>query len=351
MTSVDLISNILTCLIPPDSSLTQAWFSSLSLVHPSWSQPVFFALHQHPIISSITQLLSFQDSFRIHLDRLGMIEEHMLDYDRHKKLLNKMGYSRTGVPSACAVRSMLINLYPTNIQSTGLLEMVFQEKLRKHLQLSKELYLDPGFFSSLSNLSAIHLSMIKISLNNFTFLLSNLSNSLMDLGIHDVFFVGLTSITPFDSIFNLPFLKSLSLTGWLATAYCILPVLQNHPENLGAKRSLKALCLSDAGLKSGATILEPQQLTSCLSSHFEAINKRVDLECDTALVESPTSPKYSKLNPLKIMNYRLCTSNQQWHEPIIMKHLTELAGRFGIQVQVIHPLDTLERIQWMSRYI
>ncbi|KNZ49186.1 uncharacterized protein VP01_515g2 [Puccinia sorghi] len=136
ITSVDVVSNIFAKCIPPATP-------SLALVHPSWLKSACLAVQRHPIISSITQLVSFQDSCR-------------------------------GAPPSARLHHA-----GSTFQEIRILE----------------LYLDPGFFSSLSHLNTLQLSMIKISKGKFSFLLSSLASSLIELGLHNIFFVGVEKLT------------------------------------------------------------------------------------------------------------------------------------------------------------
>ncbi|KAG0140865.1 hypothetical protein CROQUDRAFT_327816 [Cronartium quercuum f. sp. fusiforme G11] len=89
--------------------------------------------------------------------------------------------------------------------------------------MTKELYLDPNFFHALPRLSSLHLSHVKISLKSFSFLLKVTSSSLHTIGVHEVYFCSPTVSfksdvisAVFDSIFSLPNLITLSLSGALA---------------------------------------------------------------------------------------------------------------------------------------
>ncbi|KAG0145924.1 hypothetical protein CROQUDRAFT_45111 [Cronartium quercuum f. sp. fusiforme G11] len=158
--SIDLLPNILTFLAPPQSVQHQAWLASLALVHPSWRGPVSFVLRQHPIVTSVDRLLQFQDS---------LWELSNPDARNHT---HDFGSSfRQQVPLANAIHTLLIDFRP----------------------------------------------------NALSFLLKVTSSSLHTIGVHEVYFCSPTVSSKsdvisavFDSIFSLPNLITLNLSGALA---------------------------------------------------------------------------------------------------------------------------------------
>ncbi|OAV91989.1 hypothetical protein, variant [Puccinia triticina 1-1 BBBD Race 1] len=253
-------------------------------------------------------------------------------------------YRRTAAPSACAVRTLLLNLYPNvdRSKSDAMSQTAYQETLTRQLQLSKELYLDPGFFSSLSNLRSIHLAMIKLSISSFTFLLSSLAPSLSELGLHDVYFIGAEDTVPiFRAIFKLPHLHSLSLTGRLVSGRCIIPMLLYPSNYFDSGKSLETLSLCDEGLTSaGELMLTPWDLVQCLENLLPDGRSHTDDHHDSSQAKYPS--------PLKIANYRFCMSDPEWHQPFRALYVSARAELLGIRVEVAHHTDPLQRIKWMS---
>ncbi|KNZ56024.1 hypothetical protein VP01_2517g1, partial [Puccinia sorghi] len=297
ITSVDVVTNILAKCIPPATPSSQAWLASLALVHPSWLKPACLALRQHPIISSIPQLFSFQDSCRVQLRQLGSIPQ-----DQHSRR-----YARTNVPSASAVRTLLIHFGPFNPPDNpwSISQIQAQlEMMQRQLQFSKELYLDPGFFSSLSHLNTLQLSMIKISTSNFAFLLSSLASSLTELGLHDILFVGAEKQTAiYEAIFDLPYLRSLCLTGWLAGLQGIIPMLMHRSNMPYSDHPLQTLALSDGCITSTThPIVKPRDLINCWETWRQSGLKNMNEDPQLSVSTGCKKTRYP--NPLKIRRYK-----------------------------------------------
>ncbi|MBW0497989.1 hypothetical protein O181_037704 [Austropuccinia psidii MF-1] len=305
LTSIDIISNLLSNFIPPQSNHLQAWLASLALVHPTWSQAAYLALRRHPIISSVSQLLSFQDS---------LWAQNLPDQPPN-----------TLLPSRKRCAPMLV-----------------EEAVLRKLQSAKELYLEPGFFSSLPHLKSLHLSFTKLSINNFKFLLSNLARSLTELGLHNVYFVGAAdSKVVFDVIFSVLHLTSLHLTGRLAGLDGIGIILSNPPPAFNSSNSLKTLCLSDAGVDSVSNFLDPFALVSCWQPNSNVpLNK---LNPNHSAVSLPTG-WIAYPHPVEILNYRVFTDRAQWHEPEARHALQAAARQFGIQVEIFGGVELMQRL-------
>ncbi|KAA1108436.1 hypothetical protein PGT21_012861 [Puccinia graminis f. sp. tritici] len=345
MTSADVVTSILESLIPPECRSSQAWLASLATVHPSWTQPVSLALRRHPILSSISQLLGFQDSLVHHL--MISLDSSPPGQDRPKPKTS---------PSACALRSLIINLaptQPTTDSSTHIAHIASQERLTRQLQLSKEMYLDPGFFGSLTNLRSMDLSMLKLSLTSFRFLLASLASSLTELGIHDLCIVGAEqdTVAIFKAIFDLPRLNALRLTGRLATGRSILRLLIDQDNQLSlAGRSLQTLALSDQGLTSsgGDPMLMPHDLLHCWKTSLIPYPRDINLENGLSVSTESAAPTRYPDDRLQVLNYRVSTNAPEWHvydQPDLVK---EAAKALGLRLTVSHHSDPIQRIKWMS---
>ncbi|KAA1083357.1 hypothetical protein PGT21_011747 [Puccinia graminis f. sp. tritici] len=347
MTSADVVTSILESLIPPECRSSQAWLASLATVHPSWTQPVSLALRRHPILSSISQLLGFQDSLVDHL--MISLDSGAPGQDRPKPKIS---------PSACALRSLIINLaptQPTTDSSTHIAHIASQERLTRQLQLSKEMYLDPGFFGSLSSLRSMDLSMLKLSLTNFRFLLASLASSLAELGLHDLCIIGAVeqdTLPIFQAIFGLPRLIALRLTGRLATSRSIFRLLIDPSNQLGlAGRALETLALSDQGLTSlgGEPMLMPHDLLHCWKTSLIPYPRDINLENGLSVSTESAAPTRYPDDRLQVLNYRVSTNAPEWHvydQPDLVK---EAAKALGLRLTVSHHSDPIERIKWMSR--
>jgi len=203
--------------------------------------------------------------------------------------------------------------------------------------------------------------MIKISTSNFAFLLSSLASSLTELGLHDIFFVGVEKQTAiFEAIFDLPYLTSLCLTGWLAGLQGIIPMLMHHSNMPYPDHPLQTLALSDGCLTSAThPVVKPRDLSSCWEAWRQSGLKNMN---ENPLSVSTSGKKTRYPNPLKIRRYKLNTiGSPHWASEEFLegrwleerRRMRELAASHGIQVDVTHDFfcDPLQRIGWMSQSI
>lgn len=304
--SPDLLPYILAADIPPKSTRHQAWLASLALVHRTWRTSVTRAIRQHPIITSMSKMLHFQDSLwavdHRTLSPGSMLTRRSCDYPHEVR-----------VPLASLIHSLILdfrpsgaNAYPCRAQGVphrphGQTWTPEAREL-KTLQMSKELYLDPTFFKSLRTLESLHLSHIKLSISSFEFLVETVSPTLKVIGLHDVQFLNSSSISSvaatslvFDSILLLPELTTLHLSGALAGVEGIWSVLSPAVHRKGLDESSGSLA----------------------SNHHSRLNTR-------SVANQPEvdhGVKRSKLNTLILSESRLSNSNQispielisRWH--------------------------------------
>ncbi|KAH9815562.1 hypothetical protein DFH28DRAFT_892867 [Melampsora americana] len=178
MLSSDLLPSVLTFVTPSTSPGHQTWLASLALVHRSWRGPVSFALRQHPILTSLSRLLQFQDSLWDSDGSVSTIDRHQISPDYLEPLL----------PLASPIVSLILDFRPSALRSAR------SEK---------------------------------------TYLLKTLSPSLRTIGLHDVQFSSQLSqpeltACVFDLIFSVPKLTTLSLSGSLAGLSGIWSALGVH---------------------------------------------------------------------------------------------------------------------------
>ncbi|EGG07013.1 uncharacterized protein MELLADRAFT_106199 [Melampsora larici-populina 98AG31] len=172
MLSSDLLPNVLAFVTPATSTRHQTWLASLALVHRSWRGPVSFALRQHPILTSLSRLLQFQDSLWDSGNAVSSIDRHRRFPDHFEPLL----------PLASPIESLILDFKPSAL----------------------------------------------------SYLLEILSPSLSTIGLHDVQFSSQLSQSElssfvFDLIFSVPRLTTLNLSGSLAGISGIWAVLGIHP--------------------------------------------------------------------------------------------------------------------------
>lgn len=354
MLSSDLLPNVLAFVTPSTSIRHQTWLASLALVHRSWRGPVSFALRRHPILTSLSRLLQFQDSLW-EFDRVAS------STDRHERFPD---HFEPILPLASSILSLILDFRPSALWSTQSRKsgidpytdsfgFVTQE-FRK-LQMCKDhLYLDPTFFSSLKNLSSLHLSYIKMSINSIDYLLKTLSPSLRTIGLHDVQFSSqlsqseLTALV-FDLVFSVPNLATLHLSGSLAGISGIWSILGVHSlspsfagpdwtvppttshekdSNLNNRSRLCHLILSD-GVCSNFLHIAPRELMSRWRSDLALDQNSVEDNSDKCV-----SIRHQFPQPSHISRYTLYTNEVDWQDPIMQRELIDTAHDLGITLEI-----------------